>query len=275
MAWYNPFSWGDESQSSIDKRDDLNEQGSRSSNFADAGELGYGATGAEAQQARNYLRDLAQGKNSLASEQLRQGLQQQQAQQMSMAAGAPTGSGPMAARTAMMGMGRASSAMAGNAAMAGIAERAAAQKAWSDAILGARGQDLQASLGGRQNAIGAYSGVTPDKSFLDKWGGAILGGASIAASDRNLKTDINDADREVDALLDGLNPYAFRYLDEERHGHGRRVGIMAQDLQASLAGRELVIETDEGLMVDLHKAIPVLLATVARLNARVRELEGR
>ena len=181
MSWYKPWTWADESQSAGQQRKDLNVQGTSAGNFADQGEKGFGALGAEGAEARGYLRDLAMGKNSLSAEQLRQGLQQQLGMQQSMAAGAPSSSAPMAARTAMTGAGRASSAMAGNAAMAGIAERNAAQQAWNQAILGARGQDLQAALGSRQNAIGAYGAVTPDKSTLDKWGNAVTTAAGFGA----------------------------------------------------------------------------------------------
>lgn len=170
----------DESESAKEQRNQLNAQGGRASDFAGFGEAGYGALTGEAADMRNQLRDQAMGKTSLSAEQLRQGLQQQQAMMQSMAAGGAPGNAAMNARTAMLGAGRASSAMAGNAAMAGIAERQAAAKAWADAILGQRGQDLQAALGSRQNAISAFGGVTPEKSTLDKWGNAIIGGAGVA-----------------------------------------------------------------------------------------------
>lgn len=176
-----PWDWADESESARQQREDVNRQGNRASDFADQGQLGYAALSEEGRRSREFLRDQAMGRNSIAAEQLRQGLQQQQAQFQSMAAGGPASSAPMMARTAMLGAGRAGSAMAGQAAMAGLAERAAAQRAWADAIAGARGQDLQASLGSRQNAIGAFGGITPDKSFLDKWGNAIMAGGQIAA----------------------------------------------------------------------------------------------
>jgi len=165
-----------------EQRQGLTNQAQQAGDFANYGQGQFAGTTGEAQEARNYLRDLAQGKNSLSAEQLRQGLQQQQAQMQSMAAGGPASSAPMAARNAMVGAGKASSAMAGNAAMAGIAERAAAQKAWSDAILGARQQDLGAALGSRQNAIAGYSGITPGQSWLDSWGNAVLGAANVFAS---------------------------------------------------------------------------------------------
>jgi len=171
----------DESESARQQREAQQAAAAAAGGFAGQGEQGFGALGQEAQDSRNFLRDQAMGKNSISAEQLRQGLQQQQAQMQSMAQGGPASSAAMNARTAMIGAGRAGSALAGNTAMAGIAERNAAQQAWANSILGARGQDLQAALGSRQNQIGALGGITPDKSWLDKWGGAIIGGAGLAA----------------------------------------------------------------------------------------------
>lgn len=201
MSWYNPLSWGsaiakgireggsaighkiahigDDSDSAKQQRAALGQQGEAGANFANLGEAGYAGLGARGDAALDFLRDQAMGKNSVSAEQLRQGLQQQQAQMQSMAQGGPASSAPMMARTAMLGAGRASSAMAGNAAMAGLAERNAAQQAYLQGITGLRGQDLQAALGSRQNAISAYGGITPERSWLDKYGGALLGAAGL------------------------------------------------------------------------------------------------
>lgn len=103
-------------------------------------------------------------------------------------------------------------------------------------------------------------------------GGAILG--AVAMSDRNLKTDIKDASAEVDAMLDAMTPYTYRYKDE-KHGKGPRAGIMAQDLERSEAGRRLVVETPDGKGFDVNKAISAALAANARLHRRVSELEGK
>lgn len=163
-----------------EQRAGLMDQANRAGSFANLGEAGFGGLGMEGDQARQFLRDQATGKISLSAEQLRQGLQQQQAGFQSMAAGGAPQNAAMNARTAMLGMGRAGSAMAGNAAVAGIQERQAAQKALMDAILGQRQQDLQAALGSRQNAISGYGGITPGASWMDTWGNAILGGAGVA-----------------------------------------------------------------------------------------------
>lgn len=172
----------DDTESAKKQRADITAQGDASSAFAGQGEANYGAMTAEAAGARDQLRRQASGELSLTAEQLRQGLQQQRAAMQSAAAGAPPGSAPMMARTAVLGGARASSAMAGQAALAGLAERQAAAKAWQDAILQQRAQDIQVGLGGRQNAVNAYGGVTPEKSWLDKWGGAITAGAGLLAT---------------------------------------------------------------------------------------------
>lgn len=163
------------------KRADLNAQGAAAANFADAGEKGYGAMTAESQQARDYLRRLASGEKSVSAEQLRQGNQQTMAAQQSMAASASPQNAPMAALAAMQNQNRASTGLAGSTAMAGLAERQAAQKALGDMILGQRGQDIQVGLGSRQNATTGYGGVSPEGSFMDKFGNMIQGGASAYA----------------------------------------------------------------------------------------------
>ncbi len=173
--------WGDESQSSIDKRNNLNETASAANSFADQGQNNYGAMTAEAQGAREALRGLANGQNSLAAEQLRQGLQQNMNAQRSMAASASSSNSPMAALHAAQNMGRMGAGMSGEAAMAGIAERQAAQKALADMIMAQRQQDANVALGSRQNAIGGFVGTTPDKSTLEKWAGPIAGGLGAGA----------------------------------------------------------------------------------------------
>ena len=110
-------------------------------------------------------------------------------------------------------------------------------------------------------------------------GGQILGaylanrGGGQVASDERLKTDVTDARSEVDEMLDALAPKSYVYKDE-KFGKGRRAGIMAQDLQRSTAGARIVEDTPEGKMLDVNKALSAALAASARLNERVRRLEG-
>jgi hypothetical protein len=64
--------------------------------------------------------------------------------------------------------------------MAGIAEQQAAAKAYADATLAQRQQDLNAALGSRQNALtgyGASQPFTPQPSMFQQ----LMGGAQAAA----------------------------------------------------------------------------------------------
>lgn len=180
MSWYKPWTWGDESDSSKEKRNDQNYQGSEASGFANEGQDAYSGLRDEQNAARQHLADIASGKVSLSSEQLRQGLQQNLAAQRSMAASASPQNAAMAARTAANNTARLGYGMSGQAATAGIQERMAGAQAYNDAIARQRAMELQQALGSRQNAVSAYSGVTPDKSFIDKWGPAIIGGIGAA-----------------------------------------------------------------------------------------------
>lgn len=172
----------DESQGAIDQRDNMNNQSGMASAFADQGQQGYGALGQEAQASRDYLRRVATGQEpSVAGEQLRQGLQQNMSAQRSMAASAAPGNQAMAARSAANNMNRAGIGMSGQAALAGMQERQAAQQALADMILKQRQQDMQVALGSRQTAISGYGGITPAKSFGDKYLNAISAGAGLAS----------------------------------------------------------------------------------------------
>lgn len=141
----------------IDPR--LGQQSQEAAGFARTAESGYGDMTGQLQGDRQYLQGLRSGKNSLAKEQLRQGLAQQYGQMQSAAASARPGQAPMAARTAMMGMQRAGTGMAGNAAMAGIAERNAAAQTLAGLNVQQRGQDVQAALGSQGNAIQGLSAL--------------------------------------------------------------------------------------------------------------------
>lgn len=114
--------------------------------------------------AADMMQRRAMGEDSLSAEQLRQNLGQTLSMQRSMAAGARPGNAAMAARTAATQMGRQSSGLAGQQAMAGIAERHAAQQAYQQA-LAQQGQlyGAQGSLYGDQgNLAGQWRGQDLD-----------------------------------------------------------------------------------------------------------------
>jgi hypothetical protein len=278
---YKPFMDGaqqitQEPQSAQDLRGQLQQQGASSSGFADKSQGQFGALGNEAAQGRDYLRRIAGGQQSISAEQLRQGLQQNMAGQRSMAAGASPGNAPMAARSAAMNMARMGSGLAGQQAVAGMQERQNAQKALQDSILQQRQQELQASLGARQNAISGFGGVTPEKSILEQYQPLInagIGAAGAAAkSDRRAKTDIEDGDEKAGRILKGLKSYSYRYKSE-KDGKGKQFGPMAQEMERAGLGHA-VMDTPDGKMVHGAKAAISGIALTAALARRVEKLEG-
>ena len=271
----NPGNLTEESDSTKKQRADLDEIGLASNQFAEYNQGGYQALTGEAAAQRDALRRQALGQDSLSSEQLRQGLQQNLASQRSMAASASPGNAAMAARNAAMNMGRAASGMSGAAATAGIQERQAAQNALSQMILQQRGQDLQGALGSRQNAISGYGGIKPEGTTLDKLAPIIKAASDGAAafSDERGKTSIQPGGDRAARILDGLSAYSYKYKDP-RNGAGPQVGVMAQDMERAGLGHA-VRDTPQGKVVDAGKAATSSLALTAALAERVKKLEGR
>lgn len=154
-------------------------------------------------------------------------------------------------------------------------------------------ESIQQDLGNRMNkgqlmagAAGTYSKELMDqaarrdaekKAKWDGIGGMVDTGAGAIASifsDENLKTEINEADNDIDEMLDKLSPYEYEYKDE-KHGKGKHTGIMAQDLEKSKAGKELVNDTPEGKTVDVKKALGAIMASQARIAERLKDLEKK
>lgn len=133
----------------VDPNNDLTAQARAAGFFANRSQDGYASLGNEG----NALRQQIAGRPSVSAEQLRQGLQQQQGQMMSAAASARPGAAPMAARTAMLGAGRAGSAMSGQAAIARMQEQQMKDQTLAQMIAQQRQQDLQAALGARGQSI--------------------------------------------------------------------------------------------------------------------------
>lgn len=134
-------------------------QGFAADRFAGYGEQGFQQRGDQWNMDMERMRAIAEGRVSHSSEQLRQGLQQNMAQQQAMAAGARGGNQAMAARQASMNAARAGSGLAGQTAIAGIQERNQASAALMQAQAAARDQDLRAALGARGQAIQGYGTV--------------------------------------------------------------------------------------------------------------------
>jgi len=185
--------WGDQmksmglngaSESDEDKMRRMNGIGDDARAFGWQANDNYNAMTGRLGGALDDLQATARGQNSVSALQLRQGLQQNQAAQQSMAAGANPNNSAGAARTAAIQMGRLGAGLAGQQAVAGIQERNQAQQAYGNLLGAARGQDLQGTLGGYNAAAGAYGGGLngqKDPTLAGQWAGAVGGMFGLGA----------------------------------------------------------------------------------------------
>jgi hypothetical protein len=205
-------------------------------------------------QLADYLRGVMSGKDSMSQRQLQDATDRNVASQMSMAASARPGQGAMASRLAMQNAGRANQALAGQAAMAGIAERLGASSALGGMLGQMRGQDFQTGLAnaqlGQQNrqANDEFYGKLSQQEMANaglqqggmmgyeqnrtnravgqlgvpaNWEG-LLGAASAAApaaiaamaSDKRVKEKVQDGGKEADSFMDSINAMTYEYMDK-------------------------------------------------------------
>ncbi len=240
--------------------------------FANQGQAGYGNMTGELDKQRQFFNDMMMGRNSVATEQLRQGLQQQQAMQQSMAAGASPQNAAMAARTAAMQMGRNSMGMAGQAALAQLQERQMAADQLSKLNLGQRDQDINVGLGSRKNQLDAL-GTEKPKGPSD-WQ-KIAGAGAMAAglfSDERLKNDVKDGTDSANRAMKALAAKTYRYKDQE-HGKGEQLGFLAQDLEKVVP--DAIIETPIGKAVHAGKLAGANTAMISALERRLSKIEGK
>ncbi len=102
--------------------------------------------------------------------------------------------------------------------------------------------------------------------------GGLMGGMSM--SDENLKTDVQPGDDALFAFLDSIDAHDYEYKDE-KHGKGRRISPMAQELEKSELGQQFVFEAEDGKAVDYGKGLGTMLASQAALHKRLKKIEEK
>jgi hypothetical protein len=116
----------------------------------------------------------------------------------------------------------------------------------------------------------------------DSSSSAMMGALGTAAgvmlmSDKNNKKDIKSEGAKVDKFLEKLKSYSYEYKEPEAEGAspGKKVGVLAQDLEKSEMGKNMVKETEGGKMVSIPDSFSAILASQARLNERLSALEKK
>lgn len=221
---------------------------------------------------------------SAAQSQLQAATDQNIAQQASMAASARGPNQALAQRAAMMNGAQIQQQAVNQAATLRAQEMQQAQQNMMSNL-----QNKDAFTSAMTNAGTARDtgqGTLDEaskKRFQEAYGSVMSGvGAgvgAIAASDKNMKKDIQASNENMDSFLDALKAYTYEYKDEDKKkpgaGSGKFSGVMAQDLEKSKLGKGMVMDTPDGKMVDYGKGFGLMLAANARLNERLKKLEEK
>jgi hypothetical protein len=103
-------------------------------------------------------------------------------------------------------------------------------------------------------------------------GGQVAGMAAMA-SDKRCKKDIRSGEKDVREFLDSLTAHTYRYKDETKKDRPR-LGVMAQDVEKSSLGADIVVKSPQGfLALDLNRGFGALMASAADINRRLSKLE--
>jgi hypothetical protein len=94
----------------------------------------------------------------------------------------------------------------------------------------------------------------------------------LLASDKRRKRNIGRGNRDARAFLNSLKPRMFRY-DVDKDETPKRLGIMAQDLEKTRAGKGIVRQTPGGKAIDVTQATGAMLAALGDLHGRMGKIE--
>jgi hypothetical protein len=104
-----------------------------------------------------------------------------------------------------------------------------------------------------------------------------LASAAMMFSDENNKKDIKPAKGKINNFLDGLEASSYKYKEKTKNnpqaGEGEHVSVMAQDLEKTKMGKQMVMDTKDGKVVDYGKGFGAILAAQVELNKRLKALE--
>lgn len=248
------------------------------------------------------LADVINGKTpSVAQMQMQQAFQQQQAQQLGMAAAMGRGGNQaLAMRAAMNNTGNLGAQQASASAIQRAQEQAAARGQMGDVLnsgragdigiaganqqsqIGTRGQNIQQTqnqagnvLAANQNEQTGYGTAFNAANQNRQTNASLLSagaGALAMLSDERAKTSIKEEPTDdLRAFLQQINPVSYRYKMSPKDS---KVGVIAQDVERSKVGQTMVRDTPAGKAIDIPSATGAMLAAMADLHRRVSAVEG-
>ena len=125
-----------------------------------------------------------------------------------------------------------------------------------------------------QDALAANAANNSFNNTATSAGIGLGAAALIALSDANAKENIQPAG-DADSFIEALTPYTFDYKRETGEPAGKHLGVIAQNLEATPFGQTLITNTPRGKAIKVAPALGAALASVGRINQRLRKLEAR
>ena len=193
---------------------------------------------------------------------------------------------------------QASGMNAGNAMQMALADQAAANQtmlANLDAQLKSQGMDdtnranylngivalQQSKMTAATAKAGLETGAATDSAKLaqQKQGGILSGVSGAAAtifSDERVKKNVKAASRkDINDFVDAIQSYTYDYKDPAM-GEGAHLGVLAQDLEKTKFGKQLVKPGPNGVkMVDTAQGFGSMLALIMDQQKRLKKIEGK
>lgn len=211
--------------------------------------------------AANINQDLA-GQAAVARMQEQQAAQQALGQQLAVA------------RQGDIGLATDQAQLAQQAALANQQARAQLQAQQNQLNAAYTGQSIGLNQG-QFAANQAYEAAKQNQAAQQtQLAGNLLGAAGQVGaaflSDKRVKRNIAPSGDEVKKFLDSLEPKKYDYK-AGKGTPGKKLGILAQDMEKSGLGKSVVKETASGKMIDNADAVSALLASVADLNKRLKK----
>lgn len=125
----------------------------------------------------------------------------------------------------------------------------------------------------------AAGGARVMNTLLDYYNAALQREKQNTISDETKKTAISYDPKDVERFMDRLKASSYNYKDEVKDSpmasKNRELGVMAQDLEKSKLGKESVKNTPNGKIVDYDNLGPKMMASIANLNERLKNIEKK
>lgn len=138
---------------------------------------------------------------------------------------------------------------------------------------GTRAVQTAGMFDGRPNPI-LHSAVIGDPTLDQGTARQMVRARHPGVAPRGAQAAIKPPDPEVEELMAGLKGYKYNYKNPGKHGGGRHLGVMAQNLEKTKLGKAMVKDTKEGKKIDVGKLAGALGAAMSDLNERVNAMSG-